>query len=140
MAHVGKGDRVRIHYTGKLKDGSVFDSNMGSEPLAFTVGKGKVIKGFEIAVTGMSPGQTKTVTIAPAQGYGPKDPALVVTRPAGELPAGAAVGQMLTVTLPDGTSAEAKLIKLEGDLATLDANHPLAGRNLIFDIKLVAIG
>jgi peptidylprolyl isomerase len=140
MAQVKKGDRVKIHYTGKLKDGSVFESNMGGEPLAFTVGKGKVIKGFENAVIGMTPGQTKTVTIAPAMGYGPKDPALVVVRPLSELPPGAAVGQTLTVNLPDGTSAEAKLFKLEGEQASLDANHPLAGRNLTFDLKLVAIG
>ena len=142
MAQVKKGDRVGIHYTGKLKDGSVFESNMGGSPLEFTVGKGKVIKGFENAVLGMTPGQTKTVVIKPSEGYGPKDPALVITTKADELPAGItpAVGQILTITQADGSKVEMNVARVEGDQVTLDGNHPLAGRNLTFDIKLVSIG
>lgn len=142
MAQVKKGDRIRIHYTGKLKDGTVFESTVGGEPLQFTVGKGKTIKGFETAVLGMSPGQTKTVTISPAQGYGPKDPALVITLNKDELPEGIipAVGEILTITKEGAAKVEMNVTKVEGDLVTLDGNHPLAGRNLTFEIKLLDIG
>ncbi len=142
MAQVKKGDRVRIQYIGKLKDGTVFESNVGGEPLRFTVGKGKVIKGFETAVLGMSPGQTKTVVIGPAQGYGPRDPSLVLTLNRDELPEGItpAPGEILTITNADGTKTEMNVAKVEGDLVTLDGNHPLAGRNLTFELKLVDIG
>ena len=88
MAQVKKGDRVKFNYSLTLKDGKVFESNMGQAPLEITVGKGKAIKGLENALIGMSPGQTKTVVVKPADGYGAKDPAFVWTVPAAELPRG----------------------------------------------------
>jgi peptidylprolyl isomerase len=142
MPQVKKGDRVKIHYTLRLKDGTVAESTVGRDPLVFTVGKGKVIKGFENAVVGMAPFQTKTVSVKPAQGYGPADPSLEVTLASGDLPGGVApqVGQERTVTLADGRSAALRVVKVEGDRVTLDGNYPLAGKELTFEIKLLAIG
>lgn len=142
MARVKKGDRVRIHYRGTLKDGTVFESNYGQAPLEFSVGKGKVIKGFENAVLGMSPGETKTVTIKPVDGYGQKDPALIRTISAGELPPGVAatVGTPVSFKRADGTSVAGRIAKIDDDQVAVDDNHPLAGRNLTFEIKLVEIG
>ena len=142
MAQVKKGNKVKIFYTGKLKDGSVFETNVGGAPLEFTVGKGKVIKGFENAVIGMDLGQTKSVTLKPADAYGPKDQALVWTVSASSLPASApaAMGQEVTCPLPDGSEAQGRIVKIDGDQVTIDGNHPLAGRNLTFEIKIAAIG
>jgi len=118
------------------------ESNYGSAPLEITVGKGKAIKGLENGLIGMSPGQTKTVVVKPADGYGAKDPALVWTLPAADLPAGTAVAADTEVAFAraDGTRVEGRIAKLEGETVTVDGNHPLAGRNLTFEIKLVAIG
>jgi peptidylprolyl isomerase len=142
MSQVKKGHRVKIYYTGKLKDGQVFETNVGGPPLEFSVGKGKVIKGFENAVIGMKMGETKTVTIKPADGYGPKDPSLVWTVAAGELPAGTILEneREVSFTRPGGGGVEGRIVKMEGDQVTIDGNHPLAGRNLTFEIRLVAIG
>ena len=141
MAQVKKGDRVRFNYSLTLKDGKVFETNMGQAPLEIAVGKGKAIKGLENALVGMSPGQTKTVVVKPADGYGAKDPAFVWTVPAGELPAGdAAVGTEISFARPDGSRVEGRIVKIDGDQVTVDGNHPLAGRNLTFEIKLVSIG
>ena len=142
MAQVKKGDRVKFNYTLTLKDGTVFESNMGQAPLEITVGKGKAIKGLENGLVGMSPGQTKTVVVKPADGYGAKDPAFVWNVPAGELPAGTvpAVGTEVGFARADGSRVEGRIVKVEGDQVTVDGNHPLAGRNLTFEIKLAAIG
>lgn len=142
MAQVKKGDRVKFNYALKLKDGKVFETNFGSPPLELTVGKGKAIKGLENALLGMSPGQTKTAVVKPAEGYGPKDQALVWTLPAAELPAGTAVAVDTEVAFAraDGARVEGRIAKIEGDAVTVDGNHPLAGRNLTFEIKLVSIG
>jgi peptidylprolyl isomerase len=140
MAQVKKGDRVRFNYTLTLKDGKVYESNMGQPPLEITVGKGKAIKGLENALVGMSPGQTKVVVVKPADGYGPKDPAFVWTVPVAELPAGSAVGSEVGFARADATRVEGRVAKIDGELATVDGNHPLAGRNLTFEIKLVAVG
>ncbi|MDR2861512.1 MAG: FKBP-type peptidyl-prolyl cis-trans isomerase, partial [Syntrophobacterales bacterium] len=88
MSQIKKGNRIKIHYTGKLKDGTVFESNIGDAPLEFTVGKGKVIKGFENAVLGMKTGEAKTVTIKPADAYGPKDQSLIWVLEAKDFPEG----------------------------------------------------
>ena len=142
MAQVKKGDRVKFNYELKLKDGKVYESNLGSAPLEITVGKGKAIKGLENGLIGMSPHQTKTVVVKPADGYGQKDQALVWTLPAAELPAGtaAAVDTEVAFARADGTRVEGRITKVEGDQVTVDGNHPLAGRNLTFEIKLVSIG
>ena len=142
MAQVKKGDRVKFNYSLTLKDGKVFESNMGQAPLEITVGKGKAIKGLENGLIGMSPGQTKTLVVKPADGYGAKDPAFVWTVPAGELPAGtaAAAGTEVGFARADGSRVEGKITRIDGDQVTVDGNHPLAGRNLTFEIKLASIG
>lgn len=142
MVQVKKGTRVKIFYTGKLKDGSVFETNIGQGPLEFTVGSGKVIKGFETAVIGMGMGQSKTVTIKPAEAYGPKDQALMWQVGRSELPADIelAVGQDISCVLADDTEIDGRIVKVEDDTVTIDGNHPLAGRNLIFEIKIAGIG
>ena len=141
MAQVKKGSRVKVIYTGKLNDGTVFETNIGKPPLEFTVGKGKVIKGFENAVMGMTLGQVKTVTFKPAEAYGQKDPALVWTLAATELPAGTniAAGQEVDCTRPDGTRIAGRIVSVEGDMVVVDGNHPLAGRSLTFEIKLAGL-
>jgi peptidylprolyl isomerase len=142
MAQVKKGDRVKFNYALKLKDGKVFETNFGSAPLEITVGKGKAIKGLENALIGMSPAQTKTVVVKPADGYGAKDPALVWSVPAAELPSGTAVAVDAEVAFAraDGSRVEGRIAKIDGDTVTVDGNHPLAGRNLTFEIKLASIG
>jgi FKBP-type peptidyl-prolyl cis-trans isomerase 2 len=142
MAQVKKGDRARFNYSLTLKDGKAYESNMGQAPLEITVGKGKAIKGMENALIGMSPGQTKTVVVKPADGYGAKDPAFVWTVPAAELPAGTVIALETEVGFAraDKSRVEGRIAKIEGDLVTVDGNHPLAGRNLTFEIKLASIG
>jgi len=140
MAQVKKGDRVKFNYTLTLKDGKVYESNVGQPPLEIAVGKGKAIKGLENALVGMSPGQTKTVVVKPVDGYGAKDPAFVWTVPVAELPAGTAVGAEVGFARADGSRVDGMVVKIESDQATVDGNHPLAGRNLTFEIKLVSVG
>jgi len=142
MSLVKKGSRVKILYTGKLKDGSVFETNIGDAPLEFTVGKGKVIKGFENAVMGMKVGETKTVTIKPADAYGAKDQVLIWVVPQPELPAGTAIETETEVAYnrADGTEVAGRITKIEDGQVTIDGNHPLAGRNLTFEIKIIDIG
>jgi len=142
MAQVRKGDRVRFNYALKLKDGKVFETNFGSAPLEITVGKGKAIKGLENALIGMSPGQTKTAVVKPAEGYGQKDQGLIWTVPAADLPAGTAVALETEVAYAraDGSRVEGRITKIDGETVTVDGNHPLSGRNLTFEIKLVSVG
>lgn len=142
MSLVKKGSRVKIYYSCRLKDGRVYETNTGGAPLEFTVGKGKVIKGMENAVTGMRTGETKTVVIKPAEGYGPKDHALIWTVAAAELPAGTPleVSAEVAFTSADGNAVEGRIVKIEGDRITIDGNHPLAGRNLTFEIRIVEAG
>ena len=141
MSQVKKGSWVKIYYTGKLKDGKVFETNIGDAPLEFKVGKGKVIKGFENAVMGMTAGETKTVTIKPADGYGAKDQDLIWIVASADLPAGVTPAQETEVafTRPDGAEVDGRITKIDGDQITIDGNHPLAGRNLIFEIKMVDV-
>jgi len=141
MSQVKKGSRVKILYTGKLKDGSVFETNIGEAPLEFTVGKGKVIKGFENAVMGMQMGETKTVTIKPADAYGSRDQSLLWVVAAAELPAGTAMEPETEVafTRTDGSEVDGRITKIEDDQVTIDGNHPLAGRNLTFEIKVIEV-
>ncbi|HPJ96358.1 MAG TPA: peptidylprolyl isomerase [Syntrophales bacterium] len=142
MSQVKKGSRVKILYTGKLKDGSVFETNIGEAPLEFTVGKGKVIRGFENAVMGMKVGETKTVIIKPADAYGPKDQALIWVVPQPEVPAETTLETETEVafTCEDGTDVDGRITKIEDGQITIDGNHPLAGRNLTFEIKILDVG
>jgi len=141
MSQVKKGSWVRIFYTGKLKDGKVFETNIGSEPLEFKVGKGKVIKGFENAVMGMKAGETRTVTIKPADAYGAKDQDLIWAVTSAELPAGTTLALETEVVFArtDGSEVDGRIAKIDGDQVTIDGNHPLAGRNLTFEIKVVDV-
>jgi len=141
MPQAQHGDRVRIHYTGTLEDGEVFDSSEGQEPLEFVVGEGEVIPGFEAAVAGMSPGEHKTVTIPADEAYGPHREEMLLAVPRDQFPADAAphVGDPLLVSTPDGQQVPVVIFALEDDTVVLDANHPLAGEDLTFALELVEI-
>jgi len=141
MARAKSGDTVRIHYTGKLEDGTVFDSSSNREPLEFTIGSGQVIPGVEQAVTGMEPGQTKSATIPPEEGYGPRREEMVATVGREQLPdhLNPTVGQQLSVQQQDGRQFSVTVTDISDKTVTLDANHRLAGRSLVFDLELVAV-
>jgi peptidylprolyl isomerase len=134
------GDTVRVHYTGSLDDGSVFDSSAGREPLEFTLGDSAVIPGFEQAIAGMAPGEAKSVTIPAAAAYGDRREELVVRVPREQLPEGMdpTAGQQLQMTHPGGV-ALVTVLGTDAESVTLDANHPLAGQELRFDLRLVEI-
>lgn len=135
------GDTVQVHYTGKLDDGSVFDSSAGRDPLEFTVGAGQVIPGFEQAVEGMAVGQTKTVTIPSAEAYGERVAEAVLQVPREQLPPDLEpeVGQQLVMQSRDGRQIPIVVVEVTEDSITIDANHPLAGRDLTFEIELVSV-
>lgn len=141
MTQVKSGDKVKIHYTGKLNDETVFDSSVDREPLEFTVGDGKIIPGFEDAVLGMTPGESKSVTISPDMAYGPHREELVVDVERKCVPDNLdlKVGGFVQIRQRDGGVIQAKVTGLCESKVTLDANHPLAGQDLTFEIKLVEI-
>lgn len=136
-----QGDTVTVHYTGRLEDGTVFDSSEGKDPLEFTVGEGRLIPGFEQGVLGMEPGQSKTVNIPSEDAYGPYDPELVTEVERSELPADLEleVGMQLQGSQPDGRVAIFTVKDFTNSTVTLDANHRLAGKDLIFDIEVVEV-
>lgn len=139
---VKKGDTVKVDYTGTLEDGTVFDSSeKQGKPLEFEVGAGKIIKGFDEAVVGMEKGGEKEITMEPAKAYGDHNPQLIQKVPREQLPKEQELkpGMMLGVTLPNGTQIPAKITKIDEKEATLDLNHPLAGKTLKFKIKIVEI-
>ena len=135
------GDTVKVHYTGKLDDGTVFDSSTDRDPLEFTIGEGLVIPGFERAVIGMNPGDSRTELIPNEQAYGPHLEEMVVVVDRQQMPAEIEpiVGQQLEVQQPSGQVIPVVITELSDQAVTLDANHPLAGENLTFDIQLVEI-
>jgi peptidylprolyl isomerase len=135
------GDTAKVDYTGKLADGTVFDSSVGKTPLEFSLGSGQVIKGFEAAVLGMTVGQSKTVAIPPQDAYGAHLDNLVTTVSRTQMGPGLnpTVGQPLTVTHSDGTTGRVVVTAVTDNTVTVDANHPLAGKTLTFDITLVSI-
>ena len=141
MTQAKRGDTVKVHYTGKLDDGTVFDSSEDREPLEFAIGAGNVIPGFEQAVLGMSPGDSKTTTIASAEAYGPyyEERVLVVDRQ--QMPADLPVdvGATLQIQQQDGMVIPVVITDINEGAVTLDANHPLAGEDLTFEIRLMAI-
>ena len=136
------GDTVKVHYTGKLEDGSVFDTSVGSEPLEFTVGDGQIISGFEQAVIGMQVGESKTVTIPVDQAYGPRRDDMVLEVNRDELPEGLKpeIGMQLQMNQGDGSLLIVTVTEVSETTIKLDANHPLAGQALTFDIELIEIG
>jgi peptidylprolyl isomerase len=139
MSQAKAGDTVRVHYTGTLDDGTVFDSSDGGDPLEFTLGDGNVIPGFDTAVDGMSVGDTRNVKIEARDAYGPHMPALLVEVARDQLPPDLEpeVGQQLGLQHPSGQMMPVTITAIK---VTLDANHPLAGQALNFEIKLVDIG
>lgn len=135
------GDTVKVHYTGTLSDGSVFDSSVESDPIEFTLGSAAVIPGFETAVLGMQIGDRKTFTIPADEAYGERDPRMVQDVPRSELPADMEIFLGMRLTASDNEGREIPLVVTELTDATvkLDANHPLAGQDLTFAIELVAV-
>lgn len=138
---VKKGDVVRVHYTGTLLDGSQFDSSVGRAPLEFTVGAGQMIAGFDAGVVGMSIGEKKTIQIDPDNGYGQKDPNAIIEFPASNVPEGMAVeiGMKLNLQNQYGQPVPVEVIEVREDVIIMDANHFLAGKDLIFDVEIVEI-
>jgi peptidylprolyl isomerase len=136
---VKNGDHVRVHYTGRLADGEVFDSSRDAEPLEFTVGAGEVIPGFDEALRGMQVGESKTVEIESEDAYGPRRDALVasIERANAQFPVEPQVGMNLALPLQDGNQLEVVITEVTDTHVTIDGNHPLAGEKLIFDLELV---
>ncbi|HEV2514457.1 MAG TPA: peptidylprolyl isomerase [Devosia sp.] len=141
MTQAKVGDVVRINYTGRLTDGTQFDTSAGKRPLEFTIGEGQVIKGLEAEVAGMAPGDKNTVTIPSDQAYGAHRPEAVQSLDRSKLPAGidAKVGTQLQARTSDGNLLPITIVDLDDKSVKVDANHPLAGKDLIFDVELVEI-
>jgi len=141
MSKVKDGDTVKVHYTGKLENGDVFDSSREQEPFEFTVGNKAVIPGFEKGVLGMEVGDTKTIEIPPEEAYGEKQDELVVEVKKSEFPEDITptIGQRLQIKQGDGNPIVVTITDLTEDSITLDANHPLAGYTLFFDVEVIDI-
>ena len=141
MARAKYGDTVKVHYTGRLDDGTVFDTSANGDPLQFTIGGGQIIPGFEHAVVGMNPGESKTVKIPAEDAYGQRREDLVLEIEKSQLPEGLKpeVGLQLQSRQPDGRIIVLTIADISESHVTLDANHPLAGKDLTFDIQLVEI-
>ncbi|MEX0844054.1 MAG: peptidylprolyl isomerase [Balneolaceae bacterium] len=141
MSKVKNGDTVKVHYTGKLEDGSVFDSSESRDPLEITLGEGKLIPGFEKAVVGLEVGDKTTANIESAEAYGDRREDLEVTVERAQLPEEIEpeVGMQLQLNQPDGQPVPVQITKVEEENIIIDANHPLAGKDLTFDIELVEI-
>jgi len=141
MTQAKNGDTVKIHYTGKLQDGTVFDSSSGRDPLQFNLGSGQVIPGFEEAVKGMTVGEKKTAHIPCDKAYGERNPSMVMVVDKKHVPADIdpEVGQRLQVGSPSGEILAVTVIDISEENITLDANPPLAGEDLTFDLELVEI-
>ncbi|MGQ9571521.1 MAG: FKBP-type peptidyl-prolyl cis-trans isomerase [Thermodesulfovibrionales bacterium] len=141
MLKAKDGDNVKVHYTGTLEDGTVFDTSLGREPLQFILGKGQLIKGFEDAVIGMSVGETKTVRIPYDEAYGPRREELLLKFNKSDFPPNIEPqeGMLLDIRSPDGRFLMATIIEISDYSVILDANHPLAGKDLTFKIDLMEI-
>jgi len=142
MTQAQNGDTVKIHYTGTLEDGTVFDSSEGHDPLEFTLGSGQVIVGFEEAVTGMKSGDKKQVNVPAEKAYGQRNEEMVLQAPRDQVPSDIEpeVGQQLQMGGPNDETVIVRVTEVTDEHVTLDANPPLAGKDLTFDIELVAIG
>ena len=141
MSKAKNGDTVKVHYTGKFENGDVFDTSDGREPLSFTLGKGQLIPGFEKSVEGMDVGEEKTITLAPQEGYGERDDQLVKEFPRTSLPENMKVeiGSRLRMNTTQGQVVDVTVVEFDEKTVTIDANHPLAGQTLVFDIRLEEI-
>ena len=141
MAQAKSGDKVKVHYHGKLVTGETFDSSAGREPLEFEVGSGMVIRGFDEGVTGMEEGEKKTINIPVEQAYGPRNPDMMIDMPRDRFPAELQLelGMPLMMSDGGGNNHQVVVVEIKDDSVVLDANHPLAGQDLIFDLELVEI-
>lgn len=142
MSQAKQGDTVKVHYKGSLEDGTIFDTSQDRDPLEFTIGEGEVIQGFEKAVVGMEPGQSKVVTLDSEEAYGPRRSELLVEVDRDRFPSEmeVEVGSQVQVRQQDGSPRVATIARVGDESVTLDVNHPLAGKDLTFDIELVEIG
>lgn len=141
MQAVKNGDTVKVHYQGRLTDGTMFDSSEGRAPLEFKVGAHMVIKGFENGVLDMKPGEKKTIHIPVDQAYGPKNDEMIMEFPKANIPPdlNPEVGMELQMSNPEGQVFQVRVAAVNSEFITLDANHPLAGQDLVFDLELVEI-
>lgn len=133
------GDQIRVNYVGRFDDGSIFDSSEGREPLEFTVGSEQVIAGFDKAVIGLKPGDSCKIVVAPEDGYGVHVPGMVAEVERQQIPdhEQLLLGGMLEVSMEDGQSLEVQVVELSDTSVTLDGNHPLAGKELHFEIEML---
>jgi len=141
MSKARTGDYVRVHYTGTLDDGSTFDSSRGREPLEFTIGNGEVVPGFDAAVLGMAVGEVKTVTLEPEDAYGEHHEERMMQVPRSALPDDVTPepGMEFQAEAPNGEVIALVVVEADEEQVTLDANHPLAGESLTFEIELVGM-
>ncbi len=141
MQQAKKGDKVKVHYHGKLTNGETFDSSSGREPLEFEVGSGAVIKGFDEGVTGMQVGEKRTINIPVDEAYGPRSDDMLIEFPKDRLPLDMELEQGMELMMSNGSGQNIPVIitEIQDDSVILDANHPLAGEDLVFDIELVEI-
>ena len=141
MQQVQSGDKVKVHYNGRLTNGETFDSSEGRQPLEFEVGSGMVIKGFDEGVAGMKVGDKKTLNIPFDEAYGPKNPEMIIEFPKEKFPTDMEleVGTPLVMTGGSGEQFQVVVSQVKESSVLLDANHPLAGQDLVFDIELVEI-
>lgn len=142
MTEAKPGTTVSIHYTGTLEDGTQFDSSEGRDPLTFTMGEGQIIPGLESALAGLAVGDTKTVTVAAADAYGPHRPEAMQDIPRDSVPDHIPLdtGTQLQVQTQQGQTLDVVVAKVTEDTVTLDANHPLAGKDLTFAVEIVSVG
>ena len=142
MSVAKKGDKVKVHYRGSLVDGDVFDSSEGHDPLEFTIGSGQVIVGFDEAITGMEAGEKKSVLIPFQKAYGERKTEMVLAVPTNQVPPDLEleVGMDIEMGGAEGEILKAHVVEISDDTVTLDANPPLAGEDVNFDLELVSIG
>ncbi|MGZ8540611.1 MAG: FKBP-type peptidyl-prolyl cis-trans isomerase [Chitinophagaceae bacterium] len=141
MQQVKSGDKIKVHYHGRLTSGETFDKSEGRDPLEFEVGSGMVIKGFDEGVAGMSVGDKKTINIPFNEAYGAKNPDMIIDMPKDRFPTDMEieVGMPLAMSDGQGNQHQVVIVEIKEDIVILDANHPLAGQDLIFDLELVDI-
>ena len=141
MKQVKKGDKVKVHYHGRLTSGETFDSSEGRQPLEFEVGSGMVIKGFDDGVTGMAVGDKKTIEIPFNEAYGPRNPDMIIEMPKDRFPKDMEIEVGMPLSMSDGQGQQFQVVvaEVQEEVVILDANHPLAGEDLIFDLELVEI-
>lgn len=141
MQQVKSGDKVKVHYHGRLSNGETFDKSEGRAPLEFEVGSGMVIPGFDDGVTGMTVGEKKTINIPFNEAYGPRNPEMIIDMPKDRFPKDMEIEVGMPLAMSDGQGQQFQVVvtQIKDDAVVLDANHPLAGQDLTFDLELVEI-